>query len=94
MHPGEFRENIVKAAQEVERGTSFRARALSTASRHRPDEALLHQHSSGGGSGAEGEEEEGHDHAEEMPLAHGKDGAMNMHGVWLHVLGDAVSGFF
>ncbi len=80
VHPGEFREHIVKVAQVAGYGAAAGAHAG-------PSKAADHGHAHDGHShGAD--EHDGHDdHAAAGP----SEGSMNMRGVFLHVLGDAVS---
>lgn len=77
VHPGELRGNIVKQAHEAGYGAHSHADAKKSDHSHGNGDAHGHSHG--------GDDEDDHE------AVQGKDGAMNDYGVWLHVMGDAVS---
>ncbi|KDE07706.1 hypothetical protein MVLG_01980 [Microbotryum lychnidis-dioicae p1A1 Lamole] len=83
VHPGELRGNIVKAAHEAGYGatasTSNGVATKSTAHVRRDSQSEGHGH------------DHGHGQSHDADVAtSGQDGSMNMRGVFLHVLGDAL----
>jgi zinc transporter 1 len=94
VHPVEFRAGVIRAAEDAGYGTA-RVRSMSESSLKKAP----HSHDHGGHSHTAGEphthSHEGHDHGAEDEHSHGhggkSEGSMNMEGVFLHVLGDAVS---
>ena len=98
VHPGEFRENIVKQAHDagygaIASGSSKKGHAHSGSHDHSHDHsARAKGHGHGHDDSDHTAVEHEHSH-EESAGGHGggEDGSMNMRGVFLHVLGDAVS---
>lgn len=92
VHPGEFRANVVRAAHDAGYGTG-RARTMSESTRrsaHGHEES--HEgHSQGHDHADHDHEEAGHNHEHAESGGAHDHGSMNMEGVFLHVLGDAVS---
>ncbi|SCV73515.1 BQ2448_7441 [Microbotryum intermedium] len=84
VHPGELRGNIVKAAHEAGYGatasTGNGSVARTTGHARWDSQSERHGHDHGQG--------QSHDDAD--VAAAGQDGSMNMRGVFLHVLGDAL----
>ena len=79
MHPGELRGNIVRAAHDAGYGATASApRKGSVDAGH-------------GGHGHDGHAHGSHDDEEPAAEHSAHEGSMNMKGVFLHVLGDAVS---
>lgn len=94
VHPGEFRANVVKAAHDAGYGAtvpSTHKRTMSTSSRKSVDMGHSHSHA-GHDHGEEGHDHGDHEHEEESGGhgGHSHEGSMNMRGVFLHVLGDAL----
>lgn len=97
VHPGEFRANVVKAAHDAGYGATVgHKRTMSTSSKR---SLPVHDHSAHGHSHShehphahDETEEHDHDHDEEEGGhgGHSHEGSMNMRGVFLHVLGDAL----
>lgn len=104
VHPEEFRGNIVKAAQDAGYGSTGkghahgRSKSISSVGGKRISLSGPSGHAGHNHDHEEGEHHshEGHDHGDEEAAVggHGHDGEMNMRGVFLHVLGDAVSSSF
>jgi zinc transporter 1 len=87
VHPGELRANVLKKAHDAGYGAT-----TTTQPNHKRGQSSLS--SVGGENGAAAGDY--HDHSHEGHGDHGageaaSDGNMNMRGVFLHVLGDAVS---
>lgn len=86
IHPGELRANVLKKAHDAGYG------ATSQSNHKRGQSSLSSVAENAGAGGATGDS---HDHSHEGHGDHGgeaaSDGNMNMRGVFLHVLGDAVS---
>jgi len=79
VHPGEFREHIVKVAHDAGYGATANAHAG-------PSKPNNHGHAHGGHDTEAG----GHDGHDEHAGTGPSEGSMNMRGVFLHVLGDAL----
>ncbi|KAM0755611.1 cation efflux protein [Meredithblackwellia eburnea MCA 4105] len=96
VHPGEFRGNIVKQAHDAGYG------ATPSTSGHGHSHSHSHDHGAEGHSHEQGEHHEHGEHGEHAHEGaaadhgghshggHSHDGSMNMQGVFLHVLGDAL----
>lgn len=105
VHPGEFRAGVIRAAHDAGYGSNAVAststahahdRRTSVGSKH---DHSSHDHHSSAHAHAHGEGEahdHGHSHGDEEAHVggggggHSHEGSMNMRGVFLHVLGDAV----
>ncbi|GAA5868868.1 hypothetical protein JCM16303_000288 [Sporobolomyces ruberrimus] len=85
IHPGELRANVLKKAHDAGYG------ATSQSNHKRGQSSLSSVAENAGAGGATGDS---HDHSHEGHGDHGgeaaSDGNMNMRGVFLHVLGDAL----
>ncbi|KAL8286262.1 hypothetical protein RQP46_004750 [Phenoliferia psychrophenolica] len=89
VHPGEFRDNVVKRAHDAGYGAT-----ASGSKGHGHSHSLDHSAHAGHGHGHDDSDHTAveHSHNEEAGGhgGHGEDGSMNMRGVFLHVLGDAL----
>lgn len=87
VHPGELRANVLKKAHDAGYGTTATTTSHANDSEHQRREQHKRGQSSLSSVG------DGHDHSHEGHGGAGEassDGSMNMRGVFLHVLGDAV----